>query len=63
MNLLTKKQFVKDWGKKCKDFAPLCVCCIAWHAYETLCDLYDIERAKKSYPSHRLMKDYKNNIK
>lgn len=44
MTLPTKKQFEKDWGKKCKTFAPLCCVCVAWHAYETLADLYQIKK-------------------
>lgn len=44
MKLPTRKQFTKDWGKKCKDFTPFCTCCMAWMAYETLLDLYNIKK-------------------
>lgn len=46
MTFPTKKQFTSDWGPKCKDFAPLCASCIAWHAYLTLVDLYQIKEKK-----------------
>ncbi len=31
-----KKTIEKNFGKKCKDYAPFCTACIIWHAYETI---------------------------
>jgi len=36
-----KKKIEKDWGKKCKDFSPLCVVCLIWRAFETIELLYE----------------------
>lgn len=41
---LTRKRMLKDWGKKCKSYAPLCGSCVAWHAWETLEDLYEVTK-------------------
>lgn len=36
-----KKKLIKDWGKPCKDFSPLCCVCLIWRAFETLDCLYN----------------------
>ena len=40
LNLEDKKAFEKHWGKKCKEYAPLCATCVAWLSFESLRDLY-----------------------
>jgi len=50
-----KKQIEKDFGKKCwhpnnhkiKDYCPLCEACQIWLAYETMRDLYEIDKFKE----------------
>lgn len=42
---ITEFKIQKDFGKKCKYFSPLCPVCVAWHAYETLADLYHTKKA------------------
>lgn len=36
-----KKQLIRDWGKKCKDYSSLCCVCIVWRAFEDLEGVYD----------------------
>ena len=33
---LLEKELKKNFGKRCKDYNPLCATCIMWHAYDTL---------------------------
>jgi hypothetical protein len=40
---LDKKSFEKDWGKRCKDYSPLCAICSVWHAWDILMDLYSLK--------------------
>lgn len=38
-----KKEVTKNFGRRCKDYSPLCGTCIAWNAYDTLQYLFDIK--------------------
>ncbi len=31
-----KTYITKNYGKRCKDYSPLCVLCIMWHAFDTI---------------------------
>lgn len=37
-----KKKITKDFGPRCKDRNRLCASCIAWEAYDTLKELFEI---------------------
>lgn len=40
-----KKQLLKDWGKRCKDYSTGCYGCSVWHAYDILVSAYDTKEA------------------
>ena len=42
IDLKDKIKFAKYWGNKCKEYSPLCACCSAWLAFDSLRDLYDL---------------------
>ena len=41
-----RKQVEKDFGKRCKDFSPLCPTCVAYESLEDLEYLFDYDEFK-----------------
>ena len=31
-----RKRITKEFGRKCKDYHPMCFVCMVWHAYDVL---------------------------
>lgn len=42
-----KKLIIKNYGKKCPDYNPLCAVCIMWHAFETIKEGLEFDKPLK----------------